>query len=113
MSETKAVKQTVKQCSINFAHYIRLVYGTLLIQFLNVCKSVFFLFSILKYTTNYQFLFLDVRQPTIAKLDDFSLLQNIERVSELRFKYMGSCPSDTVAQLTKYSFANIISAPKQ
>ena len=40
----------------------------------------------------------------------FSFLQVIERIPELRFKYMGSYPSDTVPQLTKYSFANINSA---
>ena len=39
------------------------------------------------------------------------LLQIIERIPELRFKYMGSYPSDTVPQLTKYSFAIINSAP--
>ena len=44
-------------------------------------------------------------------MDKFSLLQIIERIPELRFKYMGSYPSDTVPQLTKYSFAIIHSAP--
>ena len=44
-------------------------------------------------------------------MDNFSLLQIIERIPELRFKYMGSYPSDTVPQLTKYSFAIINSAP--
>ena len=43
-------------------------------------------------------------------MDSFSLLQIIERIPELRFKYMGSFPSDTVPQLTKYSFAIINSA---
>ena len=38
-------------------------------------------------------------------MDKFSLLQNIENYPELRFKYMGSYPSDKVPQLTKYSFA--------
>ena len=36
----------------------------------------------------------------------FSFLQIIERNPELRFKYMGSYPSDKVPQLTKYSFAS-------
>ena len=40
-------------------------------------------------------------------MDNFSLLQIFERIPELRFKY----PSDTVPQLTKYSFAIINSAP--
>ena len=44
-------------------------------------------------------------------MDKISLLQIIERIPELRFKYMGSYPSDTVPQLTKYSFAIINSAP--
>ena len=44
-------------------------------------------------------------------MDNFSLLQIIERISELRFKYMESYPSDKVHQLTKNSFAIINSAP--
>ena len=44
-------------------------------------------------------------------MDTFSFLQIIERIPELRFKYMGSYPSDTVPQLTKDSFAIINSAP--
>ena len=50
-------------------------------------------------------LFLDVNQPTIAKMDNFSFLKNIKRFLQLRSKYMGSYPSDTVPQLAKYSFA--------
>ena len=44
-------------------------------------------------------------------MDSFSLLQIIERIPELRFKYMGSYPSDAVPKLTKYSSAIINSAP--
>ena len=44
-------------------------------------------------------------------MDNFSLLQINERNPELRFKYMGSSPADTVPQLTKNSFAIINSAP--
>ena len=44
-------------------------------------------------------------------MDNFSLLQIIERIPELGFKYMGSYPSDKVPQLTKYSFAIVNSAP--
>ena len=44
-------------------------------------------------------------------MDNFSLLQIFERIPELRFKYTRSYPSDTVSQLTKYSFAIINSAP--
>ena len=44
-------------------------------------------------------------------MDSFSLLQFNERIPELRLKYMGSCPSDIVPQLTKYSFAIINSVP--
>ena len=45
-------------------------------------------------------------------MDNFSLLQVIERISELMFKYMGSYPSDTEPQLTKYTFAIINSASR-
>ena len=45
-------------------------------------------------------------------MDNFSLLKTIERISELKFKYMGSYPSDTVPQLTKYSSAIFNSAPR-
>ena len=55
------------------------------------------------YTIKLSISFVAVNQPTIAKMDNFSLLQSIERIPELRFKYMGSYPSDTVPQLTKYS----------
>ena len=55
--------------------------------------------------------FLDVNQLTIAKMDNFSLLKFIERISQLRYKYMGSYPSDKVPRLKKYSFAIINSAP--
>ena len=44
-------------------------------------------------------------------MDTSSLLQNTERIPELRFKYKGSYPSDTVPQLTKHFFAIINSAP--
>ena len=44
-------------------------------------------------------------------MDNFSLLQIIERFSELRFKYMGSYPSDIVPQLSKYTLAIINSDP--
>ena len=77
-----------------------------------MCKSLFFFFFfILKYTIKLSISFLVVNQPTIAKMDNFPLLQIIERIPELRFKYVGSYPSDTVLQLTKYSFAIINSAP--
>ena len=71
----------------------------------------FFFFFILKYTIKLSISFLVANQPTIAKMDNASLLQIIERIPELRFKYMGSYPSDTVPQLTKYSFAIINSVP--
>ena len=44
-------------------------------------------------------------------MDNFSLLQIIEKIPELKFKYIGSYPSDTVPKLTKYCFAIINSAP--
>ena len=44
-------------------------------------------------------------------MDNISLLQIFERIPELRFKYLGSYPSDAVPQLTKYAFAIINSAP--
>ena len=43
-------------------------------------------------------------------VDNFSLLQVSEKISEPRFKYMESYPSDKVPQLTKYSFAIVNSA---
>ena len=88
------------------------MYGTLLIQYLNAHKSITLVFFHLKlqYQTFYFFV-LDVNQLTVAKMDNFSLQQIIERISELMFKYMGSCPSDKVPQLTKYSFAIVNSAP--
>ena len=43
-------------------------------------------------------------------MDNFLLPLIIERIPELRFKYMGSYSSDTVPQLTKDSFAIINSA---
>ena len=76
-----------------------------------MCKSLFFLFLNIKYTIKLSFSFLAVNQSTIAKMVNFSLLQIIERIPELRFKYMGLYPSDTVPQLTKYSFAIVYSAP--
>ena len=98
--------------SISFTHYIRVMYGFLLIQFLNACNSIVFLCFILEYTIKLAIsLFLDLNQPTIAKTDKFLLLQIIEKIPELKFKYMGSYPSDKVPQLTKYSFAITNSAP--
>ena len=76
-----------------------------------MCKSLFFLFFNLKYTIKLSISFLAVNQPTIAKMDNFSLLQIIERIPELRLKYMESYASDAVPQLTKYSSAIINSAP--
>ena len=76
-----------------------------------MCFSRYSFFLNLKYTIKLSISFLAVNQPTIAKMDIFSLLQIIERIPELRFKYMGSYPSDTVPQLTKYSFAIINSDP--
>ena len=64
----------------------------------------------IKYTIKLSISFLDVNQPTIVKMDFFSLLQIIEKILELRFKYMGSYTSDTVPQLTKCSFAIFNSA---
>ena len=50
-------------------------------------------------------------QLTIAKTESFSHLQIFEKIPELRFKYMGSYPSDKVPELTIYSFTVINSAP--
>ena len=46
----------------------------------------------------------------MAKMDNFLLLQIIEKIPELMFKYMGSYPADKINQLTKYYFAIINSA---
>ena len=77
-----------------------------------MCVSHYcFFFFILKYTIKLLISFSAVDQPTIAKMDNFSLLQIIERIPGLRFKYMGSYPSVEVPRLTKYSFAIVTSAP--
>ena len=46
-------------------------------------------------------------------MDNFSLLQTIERIPELRFKYMGSYHSDRVPQRTKHYFTIVNSAPSK
>ena len=77
-----------------------------------MCKSLFFHFF--KSKVHYQainFFFSGVNQPTIAKMDNFSVLQIIERIHELRFKYMGSYPSDTAPQLTK-NFLQLLTQPQ-
>ena len=76
------------------------------------CLSHYFFLS-QSTPSNYQFLFLAVNQQTVANMDNFSLLQIIERISELMFKYMGSYLSDAIPQLTKYYFAIISSAPSK
>ena len=76
-----------------------------------MCVSHYSFFFNRKYTIKLSISFLAVSQPTIAKMDNFSLLQIFERIQELTFKYVVSYPSDTVPQLTKYSFAIINPAP--
>ena len=74
--------------------------GTLLIQCLFACKSLFLFFNrkcIIKLPIS---LFLGVNQQTNAKMDNFLLLQNIERDPELRFKSLGPYASDKILQLT-------------
>ena len=44
-------------------------------------------------------------------MDNFSLLQPIEKIPELRFKYMVFYTSDKLPQLTNNSFAVVNSAP--
>ena len=56
-------------------------------------------------------LFLDLNHQRIAKMNNSSLLQIKEKISELSFKYVEPYSSDKVPQLTKYSFVIIISAP--
>ena len=46
-------------------------------------------------------------------MENFSFLQTIGRIPELRLKYMGSYHSDKVPQLTKFSFAIVNSAPSK
>ena len=84
---------------------------TLLIHFLNACKSLVLLFLILNTLSKYQFLFFRCKSVYNLKYGYFSLLQIIERFSELRFKYMGSYPSDIVPQLSKYTLAILNSDP--
>ena len=47
------------------------------------------------------FLFLDVNQLSIAKMDTLSLVQFFERISEIRSKFLWSYFSDKVPQRTK------------
>ena len=86
------------------------MYGTLLIQYLNAGNLKTFFFQLkLQYQTFYFFV-LDVNQLTVAKMDNFLLLQTIERIPELRFNYLGSYSSDKVPQLTNYSFVIVKTA---
>ena len=104
---------TVNQCSITFVQFTSFVYGTFLIQYLNARMSLTLAFFTLNYSITLSIsLFVDANQLTVAKMDNFLLLQIIERIPELRFKYMGSYLSDEVPQLTKYSFAIVNSAPR-
>ena len=70
----------------------------------------FFFYPKVHYQT-INFFFFAVYQLAIARMDKASLLQHFERNSKLRFKFMGSYPSDTVPELTKNSFAKNNSAP--
>ena len=45
-------------------------------------------------------------------MDNFSLLQIIERIPELRYNHMGSYPCDKVPRLTKYSFEFVSSTQR-
>ena len=74
-------------------------------------KSFFFVHkSIIELSTS---LLLDKNQLTLAKLDKILFSQLIERIPELRFKYMGSYHSDKKLRLTKYLFAFNKSAPSK
>ena len=102
----------LKQCSKTFVQLISFVYGSLLIHYLNAPKIKILVFFTLKCNNKLSIsLFLDINQLTIAKRDNFSLLKIIERIPELRFKYMGSYPFDKVPQLTNFSYTIITSAP--
>ena len=56
-------------------------------------------------------MFLDVNQLEVTKMDIFSLLEVIERLPELSFKYMGAYSVNKNPHLTKHSFAIFYSAP--
>ena len=84
------------------------MYGTLLIQFLNVCILSFFFNPKVHYQT-INFL-LAVNQPTIAKMDNFHFC-NLLKEFQSSGSSMGSYLSDTVPQLTKHSFAIFTSVP--
>ena len=53
----------------------------------------------------------DVNQLINANINNFSLVQIIEILSEFRFKYMGSYLSDKICQLAKYSLEFVNSTP--
>ena len=73
-----------------------------------------FYFFILNCTIKLSFsLFLDLNQRIIAMMDNFSVVQVIEIIPELRLKYMGFYPSDKVPQLTKYYCVVLNSAPSK
>ena len=84
----------------------------MLIQYL-IARHNFRVFHPKLHNQTIYFFVLDLTQLTISKMDNFFLLQIIETVPELMFKYMGSYPSDKVPQLTNYSFPTINSAPSK
>ena len=79
-----------KVVTITFVQYKQLVYRTLLIQYLNACKSlIVFLILVCIIKMSIIFIFL-VNQLKIAMMATFLPVQNIENFSELRLKFMGS-----------------------
>ena len=72
------------------------MYGALLNQPLNVCKSSILIFKSFLHYQTINFIVCRCKSTKIANIDNFSLLKTIDKNLEFRFKYMGSYPSDKV-----------------
>ena len=88
---------------MTFVQFIKNRCGNFLIQYLNGCELLILFFTLKRFMKLSNSLFLDANQQKISMMDEFSFLQVIERPPEVRFKYLGSYPSDKVPHLTKYS----------
>ena len=73
---------------MTFVQFIINVCGTFLIQYLNGCELLILFFTLKMFMKLSNSLFLDANRQKISKMDEFSLLQVIERFPEFRFKYM-------------------------
>ena len=75
---------------------------------MHISQRSYFFYHKLQYQTINFFVFESTNN---SKMDNFSLLQTIERIPELEFKYMGSYTADKTPRPTKDSSAIINSVP--